>query len=170
VIREFIVTKNDITGDRLVSKIKSDKFDSGWDVIWGKKESNQQDINYRTTHPSPFNFQAWVDSIDTLPAVIASDCPPTIAVLTMQSRKHLFEGTSNQCNIVYAYDTRQIVGLNLVAVLVDNESFPKGSDIISQAAMRLYSRGVADIVDLYLPTMDVLSDEAEVPSEEKYWA
>jgi hypothetical protein len=27
---------NDVTGDRLVSDVPSDKFKSGWNAIWGK--------------------------------------------------------------------------------------------------------------------------------------
>jgi hypothetical protein len=29
---------NDVTGDRLVSDIPTDKYKSGWDGIWGKLE------------------------------------------------------------------------------------------------------------------------------------
>lgn len=29
--------KNDITGDNLISKPTNDAFESGWDLIWGKK-------------------------------------------------------------------------------------------------------------------------------------
>lgn len=31
------MSKNDITGDKLVSKVQSEKFSEGYDRIWGKK-------------------------------------------------------------------------------------------------------------------------------------
>ena len=31
------MSKNDVTGDKLVSKVQSDKFSEGYDRIWGNK-------------------------------------------------------------------------------------------------------------------------------------
>lgn len=33
--------KNDITGDRLISKVQSDKFSKGYDLIWGNKGESE---------------------------------------------------------------------------------------------------------------------------------
>ena len=33
---------NDITGDEIRSKVNSDKFRSGWDAIFGKKEDKPE--------------------------------------------------------------------------------------------------------------------------------
>lgn len=37
-----MATRNDITGDTLSSKKNSDKFRSGWDVIWGDKIDDEE--------------------------------------------------------------------------------------------------------------------------------
>lgn len=37
---------NDVTGDSLTSKVGSQEaYASGWDLIWGKKESEKVEIN-----------------------------------------------------------------------------------------------------------------------------
>lgn len=33
------MSKNDVTGDEIITDAPSEKFKSGWDLIWGKKES-----------------------------------------------------------------------------------------------------------------------------------
>lgn len=38
------MSKNDITGDKLVSKVQSEKFSEGYDRIWGKPKSVAFDI------------------------------------------------------------------------------------------------------------------------------
>ena len=38
------MSKNDITGDKLVSKVQSEKFSEGYDRIWGKPESVAFDV------------------------------------------------------------------------------------------------------------------------------
>ena len=38
------MSKNDITGDKLVSKVQSDKFSEGYDRIWGKPKSVAFDV------------------------------------------------------------------------------------------------------------------------------
>lgn len=30
---------NDITGDKIKTRVPTEKFSSGWDAIWGKKET-----------------------------------------------------------------------------------------------------------------------------------
>lgn len=37
-IREISMSKNEITGDKLVTKETTDKFRDGYDLIWGKKK------------------------------------------------------------------------------------------------------------------------------------
>ena len=38
------MSKNDITGDKLVSKVQSEKFSEGYDRIWGKPKSVAFDL------------------------------------------------------------------------------------------------------------------------------
>lgn len=38
------MSKNDITGDKLVSKVQSEKFSEGYDRIWGKPKSVAFDV------------------------------------------------------------------------------------------------------------------------------
>lgn len=38
------MSKNDITGDQLVSKVQSEKFSEGYDRIWGKPKSVTFDV------------------------------------------------------------------------------------------------------------------------------
>jgi len=39
-----MVSRNDITGDNLVSKPSNEKFDTGWELIWGNKEKEEDPI------------------------------------------------------------------------------------------------------------------------------
>ena len=38
------MSKNDVTGDKLVSKVQSEKFSEGYDRIWGKPKSVAFDV------------------------------------------------------------------------------------------------------------------------------
>ena len=38
------MSKNDITGDKLVSKVQSEKFSEGYERIWGKPKSVAFDV------------------------------------------------------------------------------------------------------------------------------
>ncbi len=45
--REVDPSHNDITGDRLISKLRNkDAYADGWDRIWGKKEEQQLEIDF----------------------------------------------------------------------------------------------------------------------------
>lgn len=37
-----MTTKNDVTGDRLISKVPSDDYRNNWDRIFGKKQSEKK--------------------------------------------------------------------------------------------------------------------------------
>lgn len=46
--REVDPSHNDITGDRLISKLRNkDAYADGWDRIWGKKDENSCKCNFR---------------------------------------------------------------------------------------------------------------------------
>jgi hypothetical protein len=45
------MSKNDITGDKLVSKVQSEKFSEGYDRIWGKSRSVVFDVPKEVNAP-----------------------------------------------------------------------------------------------------------------------
>ena len=50
-----MATKNDITGDELISKPTTDSYADGWDRVFGKKEKTIQDIAEEHPHSDQFN-------------------------------------------------------------------------------------------------------------------
>lgn len=48
-------TKNDITGDALVTKPSSDAYRDGWDRIFGKKETEKPVEAEATNEPCPLS-------------------------------------------------------------------------------------------------------------------
>lgn len=50
------MSKNDITGDKLVSKVQSEKFSEGYDRIWGKPKPVAFDLPKEVNDKSDKDF------------------------------------------------------------------------------------------------------------------
>lgn len=64
-----MTTKNDITGDKLVTKTSSDAYRSGWDNIFKKKEEHNdfdkltEELDNSMTQEEKDEVGAWVESV-----------------------------------------------------------------------------------------------------------
>lgn len=40
-----MTAKNDVTGDKIISRVSNDKYNEGWDRIFGKKNKKKKPID-----------------------------------------------------------------------------------------------------------------------------